>query len=95
MDDIAYKGRLYDFYGELLSPRHREIFSYSVERDMSLSEIAEETGLSRQGVHAALQKAEVALREYEEKLGLVARFERLSAKLDRLQRIVDEIKEEL
>ena len=58
MEDFAYRGKLFDFYGELLSPRQKDIYEMNVERDMSLSEIAEVIGISRQGVHSALQKTE-------------------------------------
>ena len=95
MEDFAYRGKLFDFYGELLSPRQKEIYEMNVERDMSLSEIAEVVGISRQGVHSALQKTDAELREYEEKLGLIARFERLKEKLSQAKELIAEIEEEL
>ena len=95
MEDFAYRGKLFDFYGELLSPRQKEIYEMNVERDMSLSEIAEVIGISRQGVHSALQKTDSELREYERKLGLIARFDRLKEKLARLKALIPEIEEEL
>ncbi len=95
MEDFAYRGKLFDFYGELLSPRQKQIYEMNVERDMSLSEIAEVIGISRQGVHSALQKTDAELREYERKLGLIARFDRLKEKLARLKALIPEIEEEL
>ncbi len=65
---------LYDFYGQLLTAKQQEILRLYHEDNYSLSEIAEEYGISRQGVHDAVKKAEKALHEYERKLGLVGKF---------------------
>lgn len=75
-DDVLEVSLLYDFYGQLLSNRQREVMSLYHEENLSLSEIADEFGISRQGVHDTLKKAEKALQGYEDKLGLVSRFER-------------------
>ena len=66
---------LLDFYGDLLSERRKAIVSAYYEEDLSLSEVAEQMGITRQGVRDSLQKSEQQLRFYEEKLGLVARFD--------------------
>ena len=66
---------LIDFYSALLTPRQRQITEMYYQDDMSLSEISEELGITRQGVHEALRKAEWQLFATEEKLGLVARFD--------------------
>jgi predicted DNA-binding protein YlxM (UPF0122 family) len=65
---------LYDFYGQLLTAKQRELLKLYHEDNYSLSEIAEEFGISRQGVHDAVKKAEKALHEYESKLGLISKF---------------------
>ena len=65
---------LYDFYGQLLTAKQRELLKLYHEDNYSLSEIAEEYGISRQGVHDAVKKAEKALHEYENKLGLISKF---------------------
>ena len=65
---------LLDFYGEMLTDRQRETVEMYANDDLSLSEIAEITGLTRPGVRDRIVKSEAALREYEEKLGLLARF---------------------
>ena len=67
-------GFLLDFYGELLTERQRELADLYFNDDLSLSEIAELTGLTRQGVRAAVEKSRLALTEYEKKLGLAAKF---------------------
>lgn len=65
---------LYDFYGQLLTAKQQEIWKLYHEDDYSLSEIAQAVGISRQGVHDAVKKAEKSLHEYETKLKLVAKF---------------------
>ncbi len=74
IESIAENSLLYDFYGQLLSRRQQEVMALYHEENLSLSEIAEEFGISRQAVHDTLKKAEQALAEYEAKLGLVARL---------------------
>jgi predicted DNA-binding protein YlxM (UPF0122 family) len=75
---------LYDYYGGLLGERQNRVFSMYHEDDLSLAEIAELTGVTRQGVHDALKRAEARLAEYEETLGLVARHEAWIAALDKI-----------
>ena len=65
---------LYDFYGALLKENQRRMFEASVLEDYNFSEIAEEEGISRQGAYDAIRRATKQLKDYEEKLGLVARF---------------------
>lgn len=67
---------LYDFYGALLKESQRRMFEASVLEDYNFSEIAQEEGISRQGAYDAIKRATRQLKEYEEKLGLVARFQR-------------------
>ena len=65
---------LLDFYGELLTEKQRRTCDLHWNEDLSLAEIAEQNGLTRQGVWDILRRAEAALREYEAKTGLVGRF---------------------
>ena len=65
---------LLDFYGELLTEKQRAFCELHWNEDLSLAEIAGLEGLSRQGVWDTLRRAEAALREYEDKTGLVRRF---------------------
>lgn len=74
MDKIAEASLLYDFYGELLTTRQREVMALYHEENLSLTEIGQEFGISRQAVYDTLKKAEQALREYEDKLKLIDRF---------------------
>ena len=68
------KSLLLDFYGELLTDKQREYCDLHWNEDLSLAEIAQAGGLTRQGVWDILRRAEAALQSYEEKTGLVRRF---------------------
>lgn len=85
MDKFTRIGSLYEFYGALLSKRQREATALYYEENCSLAEIAEEFGISRQGVYDALHSAERALEGYEAKLGLVERFEKQDQQLAAIQ----------
>ena len=74
IERVEYASMLYDFYGGLLSENQNEVMALYHEDNLSLSEIAEELGQSRQAVHYTLRKAEKALSSYEEKLGLLASY---------------------
>ena len=74
IERVEYASMLYDFYGSLLNENQNEIMALYHEDNLSLSEIAEELGQTRQAVHYTLRKAEKALKSYEEKLGLLASY---------------------
>ena len=74
MEKIVKQGLLYDFYGALLNDPQRSIYESVVYDNMSLSEIASEHGISRQGVHDLIKRCDKSLEEYENKLHLVERF---------------------
>lgn len=74
IDKYTRLSLLYDFYGALLTARQRQVLILYHEENLSLGEIAEEFSISRQGVHDALKNAEIYLNEYEDKLGLVEKF---------------------
>jgi predicted DNA-binding protein YlxM (UPF0122 family) len=67
-------GFLLDFYGDILSERRRTVLDYYYNDDLSLAEIADEIGISRQGVRDLIKKAEEELYFYEDKLGLAEKF---------------------
>jgi hypothetical protein len=76
ISSIEHQSLLYDFYGGLLSEKQAEVMSLYHEDNLSLSEIAEDLGMTRQAVHYTLKKAEAALEGYESKLGLISRYRR-------------------
>ena len=71
-------GYLFDFYGELLTPRQKEMFSLYYNDDLSLSEIAEQVGITRQGVRDTVKKTGEQLADFEKKLGLAEKFREIS-----------------
>lgn len=86
MEDKTYElTLLYDFFGELLTDTQREYFEYYYSDDLSLGEISELTGVSRQGVRGVLRRAEELLRGYEARTGVVRRFTELGGKIDALR----------
>ena len=74
MEKIVAQGILYDFYGALLTEHQQKIYEAVVYDNMSLGEIAEEQGVSRQAVHDIVKRCDKILGDYEEKLGLIHRF---------------------
>ena len=73
---------LYDFYGELLTARQREFFDLYYNEDLSLAEIAENAGISRQGVRDVIVRAEGLMQDVEDKTGIIRRFEAQRPHLD-------------
>ena len=75
MDDkTLFMTMLLDFFGDLLTEKQREYYDLYHNEDMSLSEIAEKAGISRQGVYDIVIRAEKALTELEEKTGVIRRW---------------------
>ena len=79
MKKIVEQGLLYDFYGELLTEHQREIYEAAVYNDMSLTEIADENGISKQGVHDLIKRCTNTLQGYEDRLHMIRRFEAVKA----------------
>lgn len=94
MEKIFEQGLLYDFYGELLTEHQRRIYEDAVYNDMSLAEIAEEAGISRQGVHDLIKRCDRILCDYEEKLHLVERFTRTKQTIGEMVRLTEEAMQE-
>lgn len=94
MKNQAYRmSMLYDFYGELLTPRQREFFDLYYNEDLSLAEIAENNGITRQGVRDVIVRAENAMQEVEDKTGIIKRFQSQRALLDEITAAAAQIKE--
>lgn len=84
-DSRVMRSMLFDFYGELLTDKQREYFDLHYNEDLSLAEIAEQGGISRQGVWDMIRRAEAAMTEIEEKTGLIKRFIERNAQIDQLE----------
>ncbi|MEG1988289.1 MAG: YlxM family DNA-binding protein [Oscillibacter sp.] len=82
---------LFDFYGELLTARQKEFFDLYYNEDLSLSEIAENAGISRQGVRDVIVRAEAAMQEIEDKTNLIRRFEQVRSHLDAIEAVATEL----
>jgi len=85
---------LFDFYGKLLSEKQSTVIDLYYNYDLSLAEIGEELGISRQGVYDILKRAEENLYQYEETLQLVRRFNTTRKELERLYGLVIDVEEE-
>lgn len=78
------------FYGGMLTEKQRQVLTLHCEEDLSLGEIAQEAGISRQGVHDMLTRATQRLFDMEEKLGMAARFRRMEDGLEQCRTLLQE-----
>lgn len=86
MKSQAYRmALLYDFYGEVLTDRQKEFYDLYYNEDLSLSEIAENYGISRQGVRDIIVRAEMVLTNLEDKTGLIKRFHTMRRQLQEIE----------
>ena len=83
---------LFDFYGEILTQRQKEFFDLYYNEDLSLGEIAENCGISRQGVRDVIVRAEAAMQEIEDKTGLIRRFMQMQPKIAAIEEAAQQIK---
>lgn len=84
MERIVEQTLLYDFYGELLTPHQKMIYEEYVLDNFSVSEIAKEHNISRQGVHDQLKRVDKLLNEYESTLHLIDRFMKIKDKVNEI-----------
>ena len=94
MEKVVEQTLLYDFYGELLTEHQKAIYEETVFEDMSYSEIAQEHGISRQGVFDLIKRCDAILGGYEEKLRLVDKFLKMKKSVDVMRSIAESIKTE-
>ena len=90
MEKIVEQGILYDFYGELLTEHQRSVYEDALYRDMSLGEIAQERGISRQGVHDLIKRCDKILNDYENKLHLVEKFTKIKHNIQQINALTDD-----
>ena len=89
MDKIYEQTLLFDFYGELLTEKQREICRMHLQEDLSLGEISDELGISRQGVHDQIKRCNQTLKGYEDKLHLVEKFMKIRDKVQKIDELLD------
>lgn len=90
MDEIVKQALLYDFYGELLTEHQKQIYEDYALNDLSLSEIAKEKGISRQGVHDIMKRCNKILDDYENRLHLVEKFVYIKGKVNDINQLTQE-----
>lgn len=88
LDKTTRLNLLYDFYQELLTDKQRQYMELYFQDDYSLGEIAEEFGISRQGVYEHIKRAEVLLEEYEDKLNLLSKYQQRHQIIDELEKLI-------
>ncbi len=93
MDNTIMRTMLFDFYGDLLTEKQREYYDLHFNSDLSLQEIAEQSGVSRQAVWDIIRRAEQSLVEIEDKTGLVARAVRRRRSLETLEELISRLPE--
>jgi hypothetical protein len=91
MEQFLYLSELFGLYGALLTERQQRCLELHLYEDFSLSEIGEELGISRQAVYDNIHRAEAAMKSYEAKLGLAARYESERAVLSELDQSIAEL----
>jgi len=89
MNEILEHALLFDFYGELLTERQKEIYGQYIQEDLSLGEIARDAGISRQGVHDLIKRCNQTLKGYEDKLHLVEKFMSIREKVRKIDELLD------
>jgi len=94
MEKIVEQTLLYDFYGELLTERQQQVYESVVLEDYSLSEVAEELGISRQGVHDMIRRCNKSLEDYEAKLHLVEKFMSVKKKVHEIDLLLENYEEQ-
>ena len=85
MEKIVAQGLLYDFYGALLTKHQQEIYEKAVYEDLSLSEIAAVSGISKQAVHDLIRRATAQMNEYEKRLHMIERHRKITEVIRTLQ----------
>lgn len=83
-------GNLYAFYGNLLTDKQQDILNLYCIHDLSLGEISENLGISRQAVYDTIKRSRKILLDYEDKLGLLSKFTNTKGKVNKLLKTIDD-----
>ena len=90
-DETLLMTMLFDFFGDLLTEKQKEYFDLYHNEDLSLSEIAESAGITRQGVYDIITRAEKSLLELEQKTGVVRRWRETRAEIEQAESMAREL----
>lgn len=90
MDKLIERGLLFDFYGDLLTPHQQKIYSEAVFNDLSLQELSDEEGISRQGIHDLIKRCDKQLAMYEEKLRLISKFNSIKSEVSSIESLLSD-----
>lgn len=92
MKNQAYRmAMLFDFYGDLLTDRQKEFYDLYYNEDLSLAEIAENYGISRQGVRDVIVRAEAAMTEIEDKTHIIRRYFQTRGQIEAIDQAADRL----
>lgn len=91
MEKIVEQSLLFDFYGELLTEHQKQVFEDVVLNDFSISEVAADLNISRQGVHDMIKRCNKILNDYESKLHLVDKFIHIKEKVNEIHDLTDDV----
>ena len=94
VDKILEQSLLFDFYGELLTEKQKQVYEMHYQNDLSLSEIAEELSISRQAVRDQLLRTEKILQGYEETLHLISRFQEQRRAVEEMKAVMEAMERE-
>ncbi|MBO5453806.1 MAG: hypothetical protein J6A69_07580 [Clostridia bacterium] len=89
MNDLLQLSVLFEYYGKMLTKRQYDVCDMYLNQNLSLSEVSENLGITRQGVRDSLIKSENILINFEEKLGIMKKNENLSEIVIRIQELID------
>ena len=92
MDSIVEKSLLFDFYGELLTEHQKEVYSEYIQNDLSVTEMADLLGISRQGAHDMIRRCEKIMNDYEKKLSLLSHYRKVKKMVSEIQQCAEELK---
>lgn len=87
MNKLVEQALLFDFYGELLTEHQRQVYEAVVLNDYSITEVAQDAGISRQGVHDMIKRCTKSLEDYESKLHLVEKFLHIKENINQIREL--------
>jgi len=95
VDNITKLNLLFDYYGDFLTKKQKDIFELYYLNDLSLGEIAENSGITRQGVYDILRRSQDILLNFEEKLGMVKKYTCQKKEIQKILVILEELEQGL